>query len=141
MQSMPRILIVLILLLGLATPVVGWASELNGQSSSLQTSQSGTVTNVGHRDVGDQSMMFAATDQRDVDCDDDGCDNGGCNDGHCKRGCACGCDMGTCASSCVAYFGQLSAFPWVPATATIAPFIAQQPAVAHGATPLRPPIV
>ena len=136
MQPMSRILIVLILLLGLATPVVDFASVLNGPSSSQQTVQSGTVRNAGHRDVGNQSMMLAVTDQQDVDCDDDGC-----NDGHCKHGCACGCDMGTCAPSCVAFFGQLSAFPWIPATESIAPFIAQQPAAAHGATPLRPPIV
>ena len=138
---MSRVLIVLILLLGLATPVAGFASASNGQSFSQQTLQSGTVTNVGHRDVGSLSMMSAATDQQDADCDDDGCDNDGTNDGHCKHGCVCGCDMGTCASSCVALFGQLSAFPWIPATETLAPFIAQQPAATRGATPLRPPIV
>lgn len=141
MQSMSRILIVLILLLGLATPVVGLTSGLNGPSSAQQTLQSGTVTNADDRDVGDQSMMLAAADQQDADCDDDGCDNDGSNDGHCKHGCVCGCDMGTCASSCVALFGQLSAFPWISATETIAPFIAQQPAATHGTTPLRPPIV
>lgn len=126
--------VALILLLCLAAPAVGWDS-LHAMHSDAQNMELAVPRITSAQSSDRQLSIIAVADHGDADCDDDGC-----QDGHCKHGCACGCDMGTCASSSAALLGQPWTLPLIAATDAIAPLIAQPPAATRGTSPLRPPI-
>lgn len=131
---MSRWRLVLILLLCLLAPVASWAAVRDARPA-VQSAAPYRASDTVLHDNGQHAAMVAVADQADADCDDDGC-----NDGHCKH-CACGCDMGACASPCAAILGQSLAFLWNGTTEAIASAIQRQPAAVRGSTPLRPPII
>lgn len=131
---MSRFGLFLLLLLCLSMPLAGWASALDGQLSAQSTAQSESTTGIADRDGSDRSVMVASADQPNADGDEDGC-----NDGRCTH-CACGCDMGMCASACLALLAHPWAYFWNGANEAIPAAIVQQAAVVSDNTPLRPPI-
>ena len=132
---MSRFRIIIILLLCLAIPMAGWASSMDGWLCLPHTDQPGSNTAAAHHDADNQPDQHAAAAHHDAAFDDS------CDDGQCKHKCACGCGMGSCSSTCLAFLGQQSAFPWHATSDMILSLVEQQPAAARGTPPLRPPIV
>jgi hypothetical protein len=132
MLAMSRIRFILLLLLCLAIPMVGWTSAWDGPS---QTGHSASQMVPIQRDAGDQPTMHATVDQDDGDCDGDTC-----NDGRCKDKCPRGCSMATCASPCLGLTGLPMTFLWIAAYHAISPPIQHQLVAIRGSSPLRPPI-
>lgn len=126
-----RFVIILLLLLA---PVTSWATVFDATSVGLSTAPSkGTAATVLHHNG--QHAMVAMSYQLDVGGDDDGCGDGLCID------CACGCDMGVCASTCVGLLGQPLSVPWTQPAGLIASSRDLPPANMRGNALLRPPIV
>jgi hypothetical protein len=124
-----------ILMLCLTIPMASWASASNGRFCPRETGRSGSSATAVHSEAANHLEMGAAAADHDAECGNDDCD-----DAQCKHKCACGCDMGTCTSSCLAFLGMHTTYPWIAATDAIPPPVAQQLDAARGTSPLRPPI-
>ena len=129
---MPMLRLALILMVFLLLSVAGTAGAhaRHGVEQQVHSSSPSAAASVEIR-----MTSVAVVDSDDADCDGDGC-----RDGHCRHHCACGCGMGSCASPSGALVALPWTFRWIDSSEPIALFLAQLPAAARGASPLRPPI-